>query len=106
MSARSLLLPLVAVLSWLGPSSAWGQTDQALPPAPPEVQGEALDEPPASNGEGSLSEKLERSEGVITPPASDADPGIVQPTPDTGETKMPAIPPPGTPGGDPNVRPQ
>jgi hypothetical protein len=45
-------------------------------------------------------------EGVITPPASDVDPGIVQPTPDTGETKMPAIPPPGTPGGDPNVRPQ
>ncbi len=27
-------------------------------------------------------------------------------TPDTGETKMPAIPPPGTPGGDLNVRPQ
>jgi hypothetical protein len=67
---------------------------------------EALDEPLTSNGEGSLSEKLERSEGVITPPASGTDPGIVQPTPDTGETKMPVIPPPGTPGGDPNVRPQ
>jgi hypothetical protein len=106
MSAKPLWLSLVAALSWLGLSSAWGQTDQPLPPAPPEVQGEPLDEPPASNGAGSLSEKLERSEGVITPPASGTDPGTGQPTPDTGETKMPVIPPPGTPGGDPNVRPQ
>jgi hypothetical protein len=102
MSAKARCLPLVAALSWLGLSSAWVQADQPPSPAPPEVQGE----PPASDGAGSLSEQLERSEGVITPPASGTDPGIVQPTPDTGESKMPVIPPPGTPGGDPNIRPQ
>jgi hypothetical protein len=106
MSDKAPCLPLVVALSWLGLSGAWAQTNQALPPAPPEVQGEPLDEPPAADGAGSLSEKLEHAEGVITPPASGTDPGIVQPTPDTGESKIPVIPPPGTPGGDPNVRPQ
>jgi len=49
------------------------------------------------------SEKLNRSEGVVRPP-SDTDPGLVKPTPNTGT--MPVIPPPGTPGGDPTVRPK
>ena len=32
---------------------------------------------------------------------------MVQPPPDTGgAATMPVIPPPGTPGGNPNVRPQ
>jgi hypothetical protein len=76
-----------------------GRAGQVLPPAPLEVQGEPLEKQlPASDGAGSLSEKLERSKGVITPPASGTDPGIVKSAPDTGETKMPAIPPPGTPG--------
>jgi hypothetical protein len=102
MSNKALRLPFAGALLWLGLSGAWGQSDQPLSPAPPEVQGE----PPASDGAGSLSEQLERSEGVITPPASGTDPGIVQPMPDTGESNMPVIPPPGTPGGDPNIRPQ
>lgn len=50
-----------------------------------------------------LSEKLAQSGGVLCPP-SDVDPAIKAPTPDTGRT--PVIPPPGSPGGDPNVRPK
>jgi hypothetical protein len=50
-----------------------------------------------------LSDKLARSDGVICPPEG-VDPEIKAPTPDTG--KMPVIPPPGSPGGDPNVRPK
>ncbi len=52
---------------------------------------------------GSLSEKLERSDGVITPPATGAGP-VIRP-PDTGTT--PVIPPAGEPGsGRPNVEPK
>ena len=49
-----------------------------------------------------LSEKLDQGGGVICPP--DVDPGIKAPAPDTG--KMPVIPPPGSPGGDPKVQPK
>ena len=57
--------------------------------------------PPAS---GTLSSDLNRSGGVITPPAG-IDPEIKQTPPATGST-MPIIPPPGTPGGNPAVKPK
>ncbi|HEX3116513.1 MAG TPA: hypothetical protein VHQ48_13610 [Bradyrhizobium sp.] len=50
-----------------------------------------------------LGDKLAKSDGVLCPPAG-VDPEIRAPTPDTGNT--PVIPPPGSPGGDPNVRPK
>jgi hypothetical protein len=50
----------------------------------------------------SLSDKLDRGGGVICPP--DVDPGMKTPAPETG--KMPVIPPPGSPGGDPKVQPK
>jgi hypothetical protein len=47
-----------------------------------------------------LGDRLARSDGVLCPPA-----GAHAPTPpDTGNT--PVIPPPGSPGGNPNVRPK
>jgi len=49
-----------------------------------------------------LSEKLDLTKGVICPP--DVDPGIEAPTPKAGKT--PVIPPPGTPGGNPNIQPK
>ena len=49
-----------------------------------------------------LSDKLDQGGGVICPP--DVDPGIKTPAPETG--KMPVIPPPGSPGGDPKVQPK
>jgi hypothetical protein len=49
-----------------------------------------------------LSDKLDQGGGVICPP--DVDPGMRAPAPETG--KMPVIPPPGSPGGDPNVQPK
>ena len=51
-----------------------------------------------------LGDRLARSDGVLCPP-SGVDPEIRAPTPDTGG-KMPVIPPPGSPGGDPNLRPK
>jgi hypothetical protein len=54
---------------------------------------------------GSLSRQLNRSGGVIHPPAN-VDPGLAQPAPDLGPHSMPVIPPPGTPGGNPDVKPK
>ena len=53
---------------------------------------------------GNLSERLDRSGGVIKPPEN-VDPGL-QKNPPEDSAKMPVIPPPGTPGGDPNVKPK
>ena len=50
-----------------------------------------------------LADKLARSDGVLCPPAG-VDPQMRAPTPETGNT--PVIPPPGSPGGDPTIRPK
>src|SRR3979411_200032 len=50
-----------------------------------------------------LGDRLAKSDGVLCPPTG-VDPEIRAPTPDTGNT--PVIPPPGSPGGDPSVRPK
>lgn len=50
-----------------------------------------------------LGDKLAKSDGVLCPP-SGVDPEMHAPAPNTGT--MPVIPPPGSPGGDPNVRPK
>jgi hypothetical protein len=57
---------------------------------------------PPNPGNQTLSEKLEQTDGILCPP--DIDPAIKVPTPDTG--RMPVIPPPGGPGGDPTIRPK
>jgi hypothetical protein len=88
---------------------------QTAPPAPAPASDCAPTKPVPPRGtialEGSttgqgaepLGDKLARSDGVLCPP-SGIDPEIRAPTPDTGNT--PVIPPPGSPGGDPNVRPK
>jgi hypothetical protein len=50
-----------------------------------------------------LGDKLARSDGVLCPPAG-VDPEMHAPTPDAGNT--PVIRPPGSPGGDPTIRPK
>ena len=91
-----------------------------LPKAPPEIMGTEARDPRAcaqqdlTVGQGnkpqsadktgkSLSEQLARSDGVICPP-SGVDPDIRAPTPEGG--RMPVISPPGSPAGDPNIRPK
>ena len=51
----------------------------------------------------SLGDRLAKSDGVLCPPPG-VDPEMHAPTPQGG--KMPVIPPPGSPGGDPSVRPK
>jgi hypothetical protein len=50
-----------------------------------------------------LGDKLAKSDGVLCPPAG-VDPEMRAPAPDAGNT--PVIPPPGSPGGDPTLRPK
>ncbi|MCX7307870.1 MAG: hypothetical protein NTZ72_07925 [Afipia sp.] len=50
-----------------------------------------------------LGDKLAKSDGVLCPPA-DVDPQMHTPAPNVG--KMPVIPPPGSHGGDPSIRPK
>jgi hypothetical protein len=68
---------------------------------PPDVKGE----PPTVGGGSSepLSDKLARSKGVICPPAA-VDREMQVTPPSGGHLKV--IPPPGTPGGDPDVQPK
>jgi hypothetical protein len=52
-----------------------------------------------------LSEKLDRTDGVIRPPANIApDMAVRPPVPHPGTTRV--IPPPGTPGGDQTIEPK
>jgi hypothetical protein len=52
---------------------------------------------------GAFGDKLARSDGVLCPPPN-VDSEMHKRAPDIGNT--PVIPPPGAPGGDPNIRPK
>jgi hypothetical protein len=84
----------VAVL-FLGFASVGAAADEqgAKQPRAPAV-------PPAS---GSTSSELSRSGGVITPPAN-VDPAMKKSPPTSGD-RMPVVPPPGAPGGNPSAKP-
>jgi hypothetical protein len=109
MTATLTRLSLAAALAYAGNvaglTSAWAQADPAAPSAPAEVQ---QGPPVGETGNGSLSDQLDKSKGVIAPSPSTAntDPGIVKPAPETGSSRMPVIPPPGTSGGDRGVQPK
>jgi hypothetical protein len=113
------LLYVCCILMSTGPATAQAPPTPATPPAqtaPPASAsncGPVRPIPPRGTlaPEGSttsertepLGDKLARSDGVLCPPAG-VDPEIRAPTPDAGNT--PVIPPPGSPGGDPTVRPK
>jgi hypothetical protein len=108
-----LLLFSSSVMALCGVATAQSPTAKA-PTVPPAETGCAASE--AAPGQGTiasgettgqsrepLGDKLARSDGVLCPPPG-VDPEIRAPTPATGNT--PVIPPPGSPGGDPSVRPK
>ncbi|HJZ17155.1 MAG TPA: hypothetical protein VJ251_17230 [Stellaceae bacterium] len=84
---------IVATLAGLGASAIAAERPAEQPNQPVE--------PPAI---GSSSSDLGRSGGVIRPPA-DVDPQMKQMPPSSGD-RMPVIPPPGTPGGNPSAKPK
>ena len=114
------LLPATLACAILGSTISFAQQtkEPAVPsqPAAPKLDPKActdrdrLTTGDVHENEGSapreehLSDKLARTDGVICPPAG-LDPQIRSPAPGGGGN-MPVIPPPGSPGGDPNVRPK
>ena len=98
---------LAAALVLLGLSAGGvaAQSDPS-PATPPGNEGAPIPDTGVPPKSGTLSDQLSRSEGVIKPPpATTVDPGMVKPTPNQG-APMVVVPPPGTPGSDPNVRPK
>jgi hypothetical protein len=57
----------------------------------------------STGSNGTLSDKLEKSDGVIKPPPNIGSGMVVKP-PETGT--MPVIPPPGSPGGNQRLEPK
>jgi hypothetical protein len=118
MTRKSLFLSFV-IMAASGAAFAQAPPTPVTPPAqtaPPPVRGPnncATESTPqgsiATQGTTAgqrtepLGDKLARSDGVLCPPPG-VDPAIRAPTPETGNT--PVIPPPGSPGGDPSVRPK
>jgi hypothetical protein len=105
--AAVILTPVLAA------AQAPPKTDQPIAPKSEQLDPNACSQGRASVGEGgdikmnktggNLSDKLAQSGGVICPP-SQVDPAIKAPTPQGGT--MPVIPPPGSPGGNPNIQPK
>jgi len=93
------------------PSGATPMQQTAPPPpqtsancAPMAPKGTTHDDSTVGRGGGEqLGDRLAKSDGVLCPP-SNVDPAMRAPAPETG--KMPVIPPPGSPGGDPTQRPK
>jgi hypothetical protein len=103
------MLSVVAAASsvFLASAVAFAQSQPPAPQAPlqmPECRRGALPATPGeTTGSVDLGDRLARSKGIICPPAG-VDPGIAAPPVGGGAT--PVIPPPGTPGGDPNIIPK
>jgi hypothetical protein len=81
-----------------------GAASRLDPPSirPPGTSDPGKNNPRTTGSSQNLSDTLARSDGVLCPPS--VDPGIHAPPPGGGKT--PVIPPPGSPGGDPNVQPK
>ena len=117
---RALLLScvIIAAADVAGAQAPPGPTTppaQTAPPSPQRATNCAPMQPAPNTGEKvpegtttgqraePLGDKLARSDGVLCPPAG-VDPEMHAPAPDAGKT--PVIPPPGSPGGDPTIRPK
>ena len=96
------LLGITSALGLIAASSGIAQTRMPPPDKPAQIV-------PEARGSGSsnepLSDKLDRSGGVIKPPAH-VDPGMTKSPPQRGAEATPVIPPPGTPGGKPGADPK
>jgi hypothetical protein len=108
--SRYAALPVLLVM--LGGDLACAQTTTPPPQNAPSPSNQAAcppdagaNSPTVGSGQSNpnLSDQLANSSGVICPP-SGVDPEIHVSPPGGGRT--PVIPPPGSPGGDPNVKPK
>jgi hypothetical protein len=93
---RTVLALILAALV----TSAVAQPAPQAPAAAPDPN--CLPETRRNTPGATLSDKLAESRGVICPPG--VDPAMTQKPTSGGTIKV--VPPPGSPGGDPNVQPK
>jgi hypothetical protein len=100
---------ILAVSAWTAPAPCLAAAATVSPDTQPEQMPQTVPEDagPGKSGSssGALSDKLDRSGGVIHPPAG-VDPKIQKSPPPAGPSSTPVIRPPGTPGGKPGVDPK
>ena len=109
---RDILIAGVAVAALAGGrAGAAAQTRPApeIPQSDTQGQPDPRQDPRSTGAVGqspqTLSEKLDRTDGVIRPPTDIApDMSVPAPDPNPGTTRV--IPPPGAPGGDPTLEPK
>ena len=114
MAARAIIsISLVAALGAGVASAASAQTpsapgnpvqQQPRDPNMPAQQNTVPEKMDSTGSGGTLSDKLQRSDGVITPPDVGSGMVVRPPVPNPGTT--PVIPPPGSPGGNPRLDPK
>ena len=103
--SRSALCAAIAVLiAGIAPGLAAPVSSSNANPTADKPSQAKIQEGSGSSTEA-LSEKLDRSGGVIHPPRG-VDPGIRQVPPAIGSQSTPVIPPPGSPGGKGGVNPK
>ena len=108
---KSLLISAsILVCGWSLQAAAQSlPSQQKAPNMPPPASAPAEkfndQDPEATGSSPSLSDKLQRSDGVIRPPDNGAtDMKVPAPVQEPGTT--PVIPPPGSSGGDPALQPR
>jgi hypothetical protein len=103
---------IVAAFVLGGSAAAWAQTpslQQQAPNMPPldkmPAEKVAPNDPSATGSTGTLSDRLEASDGVIKPPTT-ATPDMTVPAPVPNPGTTPVIPAPGSPGGNQSIQPK
>jgi hypothetical protein len=100
---RFTCTPALVALGLAAASVAFAQSKSPGPGVAPDQNAPSqFDAQSGRQRDQTLSERLDRSGGVIHPPGN-VDPEMRVTPPATGD-KMPVVPAPGSPGGDPSVK--
>ena len=99
---RQFLLAIALLGAVTGASAQTTPPVEAPKDCPPGTSANAPGINNSNDSKGNLSDKLASSKGIICPPS--VDPHMQQKPPEGGTMKI--VPPPGSPGGNPNVQPK
>jgi hypothetical protein len=106
---RILIVPIILAGSLTVAFAQTPNLGQQAPnmPAPKDMPAEKIEpkDPSSTGSTGTLSDKLEQSDGVIRPPIT-ATPDMTVPAPVPNPGTTPVIPPPGSPGGNQSLDPR
>ena len=101
-AALGLLAALAAGPAFVGPARAQSSGDTG---APTSRGGTIPTKPDSPVNRKPLGDALSETHGTIEP-RGDVDPHMPAPTPPPTVSRMPVVPPPGSPGGDPTIQPK